>query len=161
MEMERLSQILARLMHREGLESWAPIHVLARKWKEIVGEELARRCWPSSVRKRVLTVKVSNPTWMQELHFHKLEILKRVNETLGSSKLDDIRFTTRGSKPSPIQERAVLRAVEAWDLDERERLELESKISSVPDEKLRPILRRILAIHVAPFSRGTLPPSIE
>ena len=158
--MERLSHILARLMHREGLESSAPIHVLARKWKEIVGEELARRCWPSSLRKRVLTVKVSSSTWMQELHFHKVEILRRVNETLGPSKLDDIRFTTRGSKPPPIQERPGLRAVEAWNLDEKERSELEAKISSIPDEKLRPILRRILAIHVAPFSRGKLPPSM-
>jgi len=158
---ERLSHILARLMHREGLESSATIHVLARKWKEIVGEELATRCWPSCVKKKILTVKVSSPTWMQEIHFHKVEILRRVKEVLGPSKLDDIRFTTRGSKPAPIKGRPGLRAVETWDLDERERLELEGKISSIPDEKLRPILRKILAIHVAPLSRGTLPSSME
>lgn len=159
--MEKLSDIIARLMDQQGLESPSQVQVLARKWREIVGEELAKRCSPASIRKRVLTVRVSSSTWMQELHFHKGEILKRAAGFLGHGNLDDIKFTTRGSKLSPVEERIGLRAIEGWAMDEKEQSELEEKISSLADEKLKAILRRIVRLHVASTSGEGLPPTIE
>ena len=63
------------------------------RWKEIVGEEVAKRTAPECLRGSTLVIRVCNSVWAQELSFQKDEIinqLKRFNDY--GKEIDDIKF---------------------------------------------------------------------
>jgi predicted nucleic acid-binding Zn ribbon protein len=61
-------------------------------WNDIVGEVVASVTETTGVEKGVLTVKTSSPTWRQELHMQKNEILDKINKKIGSKAIKEIRF---------------------------------------------------------------------
>jgi hypothetical protein len=77
-------------------EKYHFLALIALSWKDIVGDLLAERSAPEKYEHHVLFVKVSNPTWMQELVLNKVEIIKRLNSRL-ELQVNDIIFIV-GSK---------------------------------------------------------------
>jgi predicted nucleic acid-binding Zn ribbon protein len=65
---------------------------LWKVWDETVGAEIANHARPSSIRKGVLVVKVSDSVWLQELEFKAHEIIERVNRVLEREAIMKIRF---------------------------------------------------------------------
>jgi len=61
-------------------------------WDRIVGKDLACNAQPAAFKQRILVVHVSSSAWLQELHFQKKELIRRLNEAAGNRVLDDIRF---------------------------------------------------------------------
>ena len=61
-------------------------------WNEIVGETVAKNTEPDRVEHGVIIIKVSSPTWRQELYFQKKEIIQKINNKIGKSVIRDIRF---------------------------------------------------------------------
>jgi predicted nucleic acid-binding Zn ribbon protein len=61
-------------------------------WNEIVGDKVAKNTQPDRVEHGVIIVKVSSPTWRQELHFQKKEIIDKLNNQIGKKVIRDIRF---------------------------------------------------------------------
>lgn len=61
-------------------------------WAEIVGEQIARVSEAVRIDRGVLVVRVTNGPWRNELSLRKAEILAKVNNTTGQTKLRDIRF---------------------------------------------------------------------
>jgi len=74
-------------------EKYRFLALIALNWKNIVGELLAEHSTPEKYEHHILFVKVSNPTWMQELVLIKLQILNRVNSLL-DLQVNDIIFMT-------------------------------------------------------------------
>lgn len=70
--------------------------LIALNWRNIVGDLLAERSTPEKYEHHVLFVRVTNPTWMQELVLIKPKIIKRMNKLL-DLQVNDIIFMT-GSK---------------------------------------------------------------
>ena len=68
-----------------------------RVWKEVVGQTYAENARPSKIRKKQLTVTVSDSIWLQELTFYKEIILEKINAKLGRKAVDriDIRVGPR------------------------------------------------------------------
>ncbi len=68
-----------------------------RVWKEVVGQTYAENSRPSKIRKKQLTVTVSDSIWLQELTFFKEIILEKLNTKLGRKAVDkiDIRVGSR------------------------------------------------------------------
>ena len=68
-----------------------------RVWKEVVGQTYAENARPSKIRKKQLTVTVSDSIWLQELTFFKEIILEKLNTKLGRKAVDkiDIRVGSR------------------------------------------------------------------
>ena len=63
------------------------------RWKEIVGEEIAKRTAPECLRGSTLVIRVCNSVWAQELSFQKSEILKQISRFNDYGKeIDDIKF---------------------------------------------------------------------
>jgi len=65
--------------------------LIVLNWRDIVGELLAERSTPEKYEHHVLFVKVSNPTWMQELVLIKPQIITRINSLL-DLQINDIIF---------------------------------------------------------------------
>jgi hypothetical protein len=61
-------------------------------WAEVVGEALARKACPSSIRNGTLFVMVSHPVLIQQLQFSKARLRDRLNQQLGTGVVSDIRF---------------------------------------------------------------------
>jgi hypothetical protein len=63
-------------------------------WEEAVGAAIAAHARPAAFQGRLLVVHVSGPAWIQELRYHKADIIERLNRCLGSAVVGDIRFRT-------------------------------------------------------------------
>lgn len=63
---------------------------IKQKWKEVVGPILARAVTAMAVKYKVLYVSVNSAAIKNELVLHKSEIIKRINEELGKTKLTDM-----------------------------------------------------------------------
>ncbi len=61
-------------------------------WDEVVGEALARKACPSSIRNGTLFVMVSHPVLIQQMQFTKARLRDRLNQQLGTGVVSDIRF---------------------------------------------------------------------
>jgi predicted nucleic acid-binding Zn ribbon protein len=91
--------ILQAVLGKYGLDKKLEQYEFVLHWREIVGEDIAKRAVPESVQGTTLVVKVESAAWAQELSFQKKVILKRYQAAMksdGSDKrklfIKDIRF---------------------------------------------------------------------
>ena len=68
---------------------------IEERWKEIVGEVGFKHSRPVVFRKEILSVRVDNSVWLQELSMKKRKILKGLQRELGKDKISDIQFKIR------------------------------------------------------------------
>lgn len=61
-------------------------------WKSLAGEGGFRHSRPVALKKKVLTVRVSNSVWMQELSLRKRPLLKGLKIALGKDRISEIHF---------------------------------------------------------------------
>jgi hypothetical protein len=140
---QSISSILEKTL--KNLEIDVPLNAYSvlGAWKEIVGESVALHTQPRSIRNRILFIDVSHPTWIQQLHFLKPTLLEKINNFLGGSPIQDIRFKVGKISPTiPTPLRA--RVWEGEDLDEGTLKRIESLLQKVEDEDVRRGLRDIL-----------------
>ena len=68
-------------------------------WKDAVGEALARRARPESVRGKTLYVRVDSSALAHELTLLKRQVLDRLSRSLGAPLLEDMRTRTGPLSP--------------------------------------------------------------
>lgn len=61
-------------------------------WKELVGENGFKHSRPTAIRNKVLSIRVDNSAWMQELSMRKRDILKGLKRKLGKDRISEIHF---------------------------------------------------------------------
>ena len=61
-------------------------------WKELVGQAGFQHSKPSTLRKKILTVRVDSSVWLQELVMKKRQILKGLKRALGKDRITEIHF---------------------------------------------------------------------
>ncbi len=61
-------------------------------WPKAVGKDIKQQTIPNRIEQGVLFVSVSNPVWMNELVYLKLNIIKKLNEMIGKEVVKDIKF---------------------------------------------------------------------
>lgn len=142
-----LTPLLKKLDERFGSGPQA----LQARWREIVGEAIARRSEPVKLVKprgggpQVLEIKVDGPSAAVVQH-QAPEILERVNLFLGSGAVGKVRIV-QGPLRAPAAARAspgaVRRSRAAPPLDAAEEARLEAELQSVPEGPLREALRRV------------------
>ena len=75
------------------LRGLVPLYKVQKHWEEMVGKQVAERCYPIRMEKNRLIVKVENPSWTMHLSFIKEDILEKVFEYT-QAKFDDVQFET-------------------------------------------------------------------
>ena len=143
-KLQRLADILAPALKKRGIPLNLETQRIARAWDDAVGPRIAAETRPDTLKRGILFVKVSNSVWMQQLHFLKAEIIEKVNRLLGKEAIGNLYFTigdvssqrpSRRDSPPPFR---------AHPLRERERKMVEDWVSSVVDDELRDILKRVM-----------------
>jgi predicted nucleic acid-binding Zn ribbon protein len=61
-------------------------------WDSIVGEIISKNAKPAAFKGRILVVYVTSSTWVHQLQFLKAEMIAKLNEALGKSLIDDLKF---------------------------------------------------------------------
>ena len=90
--MQSLKTAIDSMLRKFGIENAIAQNNVLNIWNEIVGEKVAKNTEPDRVEHGVIVVKVSSPTWRQELYFQKKEIIKKLNNKIGKNVIRDIRF---------------------------------------------------------------------
>lgn len=61
-------------------------------WKRVAGEAAFNHSRPTTLRKMVLSIRVDNSGWLQNLVMQKRRILKELKRELGKDRISDIHF---------------------------------------------------------------------
>jgi len=80
------------MLHKFGIDNAVAQNKALNIWNEAVGEKIAKNTEPDRVEHGVIIVKVSSPTWRQELYFQKKDIIQKINNIIGKNIIRDIRF---------------------------------------------------------------------
>jgi|SRR3989338_7686687 len=88
---ESVHAVLEHFFAKKGWNSKLKEYRIWTHWSEVVGPKLADRCYPLKLKNLILTLGVSNSTWLTQLQFMKLELMEKVKEKL-SIDLSDILF---------------------------------------------------------------------
>ncbi len=90
--MKPLGSILSALLREHGLEGAAVGWKAVADWPAVAGPRLSKHTKAASFRDGILTIEVEGSAWMHELGFLKLELVRRVNQHLGTETVRDVRF---------------------------------------------------------------------
>ena len=145
-----MGEVLEGFFKRTGMNRRIQEQRILNCWEQAVGEGVAERTQPVSVRNRVLRVKVVNSVWMQELHFMKELIMQRLQQEAGNNILRDLRFFVGEIEPSGGKDRDKRNDVarmegQSLGLTEGEKERIDRALSGIRDAEMREILGRIYA----------------
>jgi hypothetical protein len=138
----RLHDVLASWLRRQKPDAELRQYEIWTRWAELVGERLAARTQPHSLREGVLSVLVASSAWLNELSFMRGDLVRRINEVIGASTVTAIRLFSgpvralpRFVKVEPVQPPPEV------ELPPEYIAEVEHEMASVEDPTLREAIR--------------------
>ena len=90
--MEKLDITIKDFLINTGLENGVNQQKAVIIWPKIVGIKIAENTTAELVDFNVLTIKVKNSTWRNELYLKKDIILEKLNKELGLNTIKELRF---------------------------------------------------------------------
>ena len=90
--MEKLDITIKDFLVKNGLENGVNQQKAVIIWPKIVGTKIAENTTAELVDFNVLTIKVKNSTWRNELFLKKDIILEKLNKELGPNTIKELRF---------------------------------------------------------------------
>jgi predicted nucleic acid-binding Zn ribbon protein len=88
--MEQLGNIIRKTLKELGIEKPIQQYEALQIWPRIAGEKISSVTEPRHIANGKLFIKVKNAAWRNELVFHRLELLKKINQQLGHSVIKEI-----------------------------------------------------------------------
>ena len=61
-------------------------------WDRVMGDVIAQNARPAAFKGRLLLVHVNSSTWIHQLQFLKTEMIEKLNNALGKSLINDLKF---------------------------------------------------------------------
>ena len=93
-----LGELLPRVLERIEKKAGGRLPVIAAKWQEIVGEEVARHTVPVQLQNGRLTIEVDDSVWMAELsRFHRGRMIDAVNGAFEKKSISTMSFRPKKS----------------------------------------------------------------
>ena len=89
---QTIDEILQRFLRDEGLEMPLLQKRLIDSWETVVGDTVAQYTAEKFIKNQTLFVKITNPALRQDLGMMRSQLVKRLNETVSSLIITDIRL---------------------------------------------------------------------
>jgi hypothetical protein len=86
-----IGRLMSRLMSRTGYDREHAAGSLETAWQQVAPESLRGASQPGLVRRGVLEVFVSHSALVQEMGFHKRDVVARLGELVPAEGITDIR----------------------------------------------------------------------
>ncbi|MFQ5682443.1 MAG: DciA family protein [Candidatus Binatia bacterium] len=143
--MEKLGKILETSLKRLDQSDQVVEYGVWPIWDEMVGSTIARNAQPEKIRHGTLFVKVSSPTWMQQLQYMKEMISEKLNQSLGREVVKNIFFfvgkiETEGARSEDKDVRTPNHSVSKSKLNEQ-------PLNTIKDPQIRRAFKRLFAAH--------------
>lgn len=90
-EPEPIKSLLGDVGKRLGVESAVQTGAVWRRWREIVGPEIASHAEPTSLKDGVLRIRADSPTWATEIGYLGGEIARKANEVARSTLVREVK----------------------------------------------------------------------
>lgn len=87
-----LDEALVQFLRETGLEQSVLEHQVVEAWPQVMGETVTRLTRSVEVKEGMLIVRVSSAALKAQLFEHRFELVRRLNEAVGSPVLRDCRI---------------------------------------------------------------------
>lgn len=87
-----LDEVLKKLLREEGLEMPLLQKRLVDAWEVVTGNVVSRYTAEKYIRNQTLFVKITNPALRQDISMMRTQLVKRLNEQVGSFVISDIKI---------------------------------------------------------------------
>ena len=87
-----LDEVLKKLLREEGLEVPLLQKRLVDAWEVVTGNVVSRYTAEKYIRNQTLFVKITNRALRQDLSMMRTQLVKRLNEQVGSFVISDIKI---------------------------------------------------------------------
>ena len=87
---------LDRVMHHLGSPAVETVASVFDRWPALVGEQVASRATPVSLRDGTLVVRVDDPAWATQLRFLEAKVVQGIAAELGPDEV--VRLEVRVSR---------------------------------------------------------------
>jgi hypothetical protein len=139
-----IGDLVEQLLTSKGLTAQLKKYQTWSCWDDVVGPQIARYAQPLRIRGRILEVRVSQSTWMQQLQLLKPKILIQLNERLEENLLDDIFL-----KSGPIKTPAIASPSEpppTIPLDDEDHNQIDEILEGIDDPDIRKSLSSLIGL---------------
>ena len=89
---EKLSDVLQRVMRQEGLETPLLQKRIIYAWDEVMGETVARYTGDKFIKNQTLHVQLTSPAIKQTLMMEHRALARKLNEHVGAQVIEDVQF---------------------------------------------------------------------
>ncbi|ERJ78801.1 hypothetical protein HMPREF0653_00804 [Prevotella disiens JCM 6334 = ATCC 29426] len=87
-----LTEVLGKVLREGGFESPLLQKRIIDGWDEIMGPTITRYTQEKAIRNQTLFVKISSPALRQELSMMRTQLIKRLNDHVGSFVISEVRI---------------------------------------------------------------------
>lgn len=91
-DVQSIGDLLNMYLRREGLETPLPQRRAIDAWGKVVGAGVARYTGEKFIKNQTLFVKILSPALRQDLTMMRTQLVKRINEAVGSMVIADVRI---------------------------------------------------------------------
>ena len=91
-EFTRIGNIISNVLRSYRHEADEGLTQIWDFWDRAVGENIAKNAQPEAFKGKLLLVNVTSSAWAHELQFLKSDIIAKVNQALGKTLVEEIKF---------------------------------------------------------------------
>lgn len=91
-DVKSINDLLNMYLRREGLETPLLQRRAVDAWDNVVGAGVARYTGEKFIKNQTLFVKIQSPALRQDLTMMRSQLVKRINEAVGSMVIVDVRI---------------------------------------------------------------------
>ncbi|MEA3470318.1 MAG: DUF721 domain-containing protein [Thermodesulfobacteriota bacterium] len=143
--LQKLGDFLEKALKRKKISIDIMDQDIRNAWRKAVGPQISAQSDPFKFKSGMLYVKVSTPTWMQELQFMKQEIIDRLSSSMGNKTLRNIHFSIgHTARSATDSDRDDSKPTFDYTLKEREKRLITKTTSTITDGELKNIIKRIM-----------------
>lgn len=135
--MNRTGTLLAPLIRNLGLEGSVKLSAMRREWRSIFEEPVSFHTSPALLKDGELLINVDSPAWLQQLHFFKETIIKKL-QCFG---ILSVRFRVGKVFHDKAQAKPVPKH---RNLSNEEKTYVEQAASSIADSELRERIKKAI-----------------
>ena len=88
-----LEDIIKKVFKKYGIKKKYNANLILVNWDKIVGNNISENCFPVSIDKGILKLKVKNSVWSHHLMMMKKEVIQKINSYIGENLVKDIFFS--------------------------------------------------------------------
>lgn len=91
-EVKPISELLSQYLRQQGMETPLLQRRIVDMWDSLMGPSIAQYTTEKFIKNQVLFVKILNPALRHDLNMMRSQLVKRLNEAVGSQIITEVRI---------------------------------------------------------------------